>query len=258
MTRSIFPAFLALFVAHICPEAELILFFRKNRLKLIALTLWLVLIGGYLYFSWANGFTYAKALTTLRDLLDSPYGPLLYIVIFALHPLIFSSAAALGIAGGAFFGAGSTTRLVWAIVYAVIGSQCAAHVAYGIGRFLGKGLFPEGNRAGIVQKYAERLRQHSFETVFIMRLLFLPFDLVDYTAGVLHINWKAFALATLLGAFPGTVAFVSFGASIDLKQIAMGDAPAFNPKVFGFSAAIFVVSLVISHFINKRETLRSV
>lgn len=249
---------MAFFMPHICMEAKPILFFRKNALKLVALTLWLLLIASYLTFSWANGFTYATALTALRDLLDSPYGPLLYMVIFALHPLIFSSAAALGIAGGALFGVGSTTHLLWAVAYALIGSQCAAHVAYGIGRFLGKGLFPEENSTGFVQTYAERLRKHSFETVFIMRLLFLPFDLVDYAAGVLRINWKAFALATLLGAFPGTIAFVSFGASIDLKHLALGDAPAFNPKVFGFSAAIFVVSLVISHFIKKHETLRSV
>lgn len=245
-------------MTHICPESELILFFRKNRLKLIALTLWLVLIGGYLYFSWANGWTRAKALAVLVDLPDSPYGPLLYIVIFALHPLIFSSAAALGIAGGALFGVGSTTHLLWAVAYAVIGSQAAAHVAYGIGRFLGQGIFPEGNSTGFVQKYAERLRKHSFETVFIMRLLFLPFDLVDYAAGMIGINWKAFALATLLGVFPGTLAFVSFGASIDLKHLAMGEAPAFNPKVFGFSVAIFVISLVISRAVRQRERLRSV
>ena len=116
-------------MTHICIESEPILFFRKNALKLVALTLWLLLIASYLYFSWANGFTREKALAALIDLLDSPYGPLLYMVIFALHPLIFSSAAALGIAGGALFGVGSTTHLLWAVVYAVIGSQSAAHVA---------------------------------------------------------------------------------------------------------------------------------
>lgn len=233
------------------------MFFRKNVLKLIALTLWLLLIGGYLAFSWVNGWNHETALAALINLLASPYAPVLYMLIYALHPLIFFPAAALGIAGGALFGVGSTTHLLWALVYTEIGSQSAAHVAYGIGRFFGQGVLSARESEGIVQKYAERMRKHSFETVFVMRLLFLPFDLVDYAAGIVGINWKAFALATLVGSFPGTLAFVSFGASMDLKQLARGDAPAFDPKVFGFSVAIFVVSLIIARVIRKRERLRS-
>jgi uncharacterized membrane protein YdjX (TVP38/TMEM64 family) len=229
---------------------------RKNVLKLISLALWLLLIGAYLYLSWVNGWNHETWLTALVNLVDSPYGPLIYIVIFALHPLVFSSAALLGIAGGLFFGAGATTNLIWAVIYAVIGSQSAAHVAYGIGRFLGDGLLPEGKQASVIHRYADRLRRHSFETIFVMRLLFLPFDLVDYAAGFLRINWRAFALATLLGALPGTVAFVSFGASIDLKQLASGAAPTFNPRVFGFSLALFIGSLGIAHLLKKREQRR--
>lgn len=141
---------------------------RKNVLKLILLALWLLLIGAYLYLSWANGWNHETWLTALVNLVDSPYGPLIYIVIFALHPLVFSSAVLLGIAGGLLFGAGATTNLIWAVVYAVIGSQSAAHVAYGIGRFLGDGLLPEGKQASVIQRYADRLRRHSFATIFIM------------------------------------------------------------------------------------------
>lgn len=232
------------------------MFFRQHALKLVALTLWLLLIGAYLYFAWTQGFTRAKALTALIELLDSPYAPLWYILVYALHPLIFFSAAALGIAGGAIFGGGSTMDLVWAVVYTEIGSQSSAHVAYWIGRFFGKGLLAQKDNEGFVQKYADRMRQHSFETVFIMRLLFVPFDVVDYAAGVLAIDWKAFALATLVGSFPGTLAFVSFGASMGIKQLLAGDPPAFDPKVFGFSVLIFVISLLISRLIKKREILR--
>ena len=113
------------------------MFFRKHALKLIALTLWLVLIGVYLYLSWVQGFTRLQVMALLINLLDSPYAPLLYILIYALHPLIFFSAAVLGIIGGALFGAGSTTNLFWAIVYTEIGSQSSAHLAYWIGRFFG-------------------------------------------------------------------------------------------------------------------------
>lgn len=49
---------------------------------------------------------------------------------------------------------------------------------------------------------------NSFETVLIMRFIFLPYDLVNYLAGILRIDLKAFILATLLGSIPGTIAFV--------------------------------------------------
>jgi uncharacterized membrane protein YdjX (TVP38/TMEM64 family) len=217
--------------------------------------LWLLLIGIYLYFSWVQGFTRAQIIVLLINLLDSPYAPLLYILIYALHPLIFFSAALLGIVGGALFGAGSTTNLLWAIVYTEIGSQSSAHLAYWIGRFFGQGILSTAHREGFVQKYAEQMRKHSFETILIMRLLFAPFDLVDYAAGIVGINWKAFALATLIGSLPGTLAIVSFGASLDLKQLMLGEDPEFDPKMFGFSVIIFAISLLISRLIKKRELL---
>ena len=48
-----------------------------------------------------------------------------------------------------------------------------------------------------------------------MRLLFLPYDLVNYVCGALRITWSSFLLATALGSLPGTVSFVLLGASLE-------------------------------------------
>jgi uncharacterized membrane protein YdjX (TVP38/TMEM64 family) len=101
------------------------------------------------------------------------------------------------------------------------------------------------------------MRQNSFETILIMRFIFLPYDLVNYLAGILRIDWKAFILASLLGSIPGTIAFVSFGASIDIKELAMGKTPQFNPWVLVFGVVIFIASLAISRYFKKREAARS-
>ena len=227
-------------------------FFSKHGLKFVALAFWLILIGGYVYYYWSNGLTTETALLQIVNLLNSRYGPLLYILIYAVRPLIFFSAAALTIASGAVFGVGSLVNLVLAVLYTVIGSLSSATVAYFIGRFFGEGLIQEGG-SGIVQKYAERMRKNSFETILIMRFLFLPYDLVNYLAGILRISWRAFILSTFIGSIPGTIAFVSFGASIDIKQLAMGKAPAFDPQVLGFGVIIFVVSLLVSRYFKRRE-----
>jgi uncharacterized membrane protein YdjX (TVP38/TMEM64 family) len=234
-------------------------FLQKHGQKLVAAAFWLLLVGGYGWYYRANGLTTETALLQIVNLLDSPFGPLLYILIYALRPLIFFSAAVLTIASGAIFGAGSIVNLALAVLYTVIGSNLSATVAYYVGRFFGQGLLTEGDgeNSGLLQRYADRMRQNSFETILVMRFIFLPYDLVNYLAGILRIDWKAFILASLLGSIPGTIAFVSFGASIDIKELAMGKTPQFNPWVLVFGVVIFIASLAISRYFKKREAARS-
>jgi len=232
-------------------------FLHKHGLKVVAALFWLLLVGGYAWYYRANGLTTATALLQIVTLLDSPWGPLLYILIYALRPLIFFSAAVLTIASGAIFGAGSILNLALAVLYTIIGSNLSATVAYTIGRFFGQGLLQEnqGGNSGLIQRYADRMRQNSFETILIMRFIFLPYDLVNYLAGILRIDWKAFILASLLGSIPGTIAFVSFGASIDVKELVMGKTPEFDPWVLIFGVGIFIVSIAISRYFKKREAV---
>ncbi len=230
-------------------------FLQQHGQKVIAGLFWLLLIGSYFYYYRANNLTTQTAVLEIVDLLSSPWGPLLYILVYALRPLIFFSAAILTIASGAIFGAGSILNLILAILYTMIGSNLSATIAYLVGRFFGAGLVQEAEEGSenFVQRYAVRMRENSFETVLIMRFLFLPYDLVNYLAGILRIDWKAFILASVLGSIPGTIAFVSFGASIDVKQLARGETPEFDPWVLLFGAVILVVSLLISRYFKRRE-----
>lgn len=239
-------------------------FLAKHGQKLVAGAFWVILLGGYAWYYITNDLTPQTALLQIVDLLDTPYGPLLYILIYALRPLIFFSAAALTIGAGAIFGASPAEassftvalNLTLAVVYTFVASLTSATVAYYIGRFFGKGVLKEAaddEDASLLQKYATRMRNNSFDTILIMRFMFLPYDLVNYLAGFLRIDLRAFLLATFLGSIPGTVAFVSFGASIDIAQLAEGAAPEFNPWVLGFGIVIFVVSIVISRYFKKKE-----
>lgn len=232
-------------------------FLRKHGQKLVAAAFWVLLVGGYTWYYRANNLTTETALLQLVDLFSSAWGPLLYIALYALRPLIFFPATLLTLTSGSIFGAGSLLNLTLAVLYTAIGANASAMVAYLVGRFFGQGLLQERQgsegKAGLIQGYAERMRNNSFETVLIMRFIFLPYDLVNYLAGILRIDWKAFLLATILGSIPGTIAFVSFGASIDIKDLAAGKTPEFNPWVLGFGLVILLVSLAISRYFKKRE-----
>lgn len=228
------------------------LFLYRHGLKLVGVLLWAALIGGYLYYLRANQMTTEQALTQLVQLLASPWGPLLYILLYTLSPLFFASAAVLAIIGGAAFGAGSLTNLALAIGYTIIGSLGAAQMAYGLGRLFGADLIPADE--GVVSRYAERMRQNSFVTILLMHLLFLPYELVNFLAGILYINWRAFLFATFLGSLPGFFTFVPFGAALDLKKLMLGEEPEFSPGALLFGVVILVISLVVAHYLKKRES----
>lgn len=218
-------------------------FFARHWQKLIAATLWLTALIAYSLYAQANALTPLAAVQRLIDSLSgTAYGPLAYIIAYTLRPLIFFPSILLTLAGGFLFGP------VWGVVYTVIGSNASTLVAYLVGRSFG---LNTENSTGLIQRYTARLRQNSFETVLIMRFIFLPYDLVSYVCGFLRIDWRGFLLATALGTIPGTISFVSFGASIE------GDLANFTPRLdvqtLGVGVTMFVISLALSRYFRRRE-----
>ncbi len=219
---------------------------RAHWQQFIALFFWIVLLGSYQWYAWHNHLVPLQALQQIIHLLDSNmFGPLLFIVIYTLRPLILFPATVLTLGAGFVFGP------VLGIAYTIVGSNLSALLAFFLGRFLGEGLLNGKNTTGVLQRYTDRLRDHSFETVLLMRFIFLPYDLVNYLCGVLRVNWQAYLLATILGSLPGTIAVALAGSSIhgDLSR----GLPHFDPRIFAVSVVLLVVSLLISRIIKRRE-----
>lgn len=222
-------------------------FLQQHGTKLLALLFWGVLVGGYYLYANANDLTLADSLQLIVDFLTaSLLGPVFYMVIYAIRPLIFFPATILTLLGGFLFG---PIGIVWTI----IGSNASALVAYTVGRYFGTGVLEGEEETNVIQKYTKRMRQNSFETVLIMRLLFLPYDLVNYAAGFLKIKWQPFILATAIGSIPGTISFVLFGSSFGtLDELVAGDVQV-NPVTLALSIALILVSIGLSRFIKRRE-----
>ena len=219
--------------------------FRQNAAKLTALTFWAALILGYQWYARANQLSPFEAVQALLDFFaGSLWGPLIYILAYAIRPLILFPSTLLTLAGGFVFGP------ALGVLYTIIASNISSTIAYFVGRYFGEGLFKDNGSDGLFQRYARRLRENSFETVMIMRFIFLPYDAVSYLAGFLRIRYWPFILATALGSIPGTLAFIGFGASIERFD---GSIPRLNPVTLGFSIAIFIVSIMLSRIFKKRE-----
>ena len=220
----------------------------------LVLALWLTIFLFWRGYQNSNDLSTTEAGQRFIDAIDAAWwGVFAYIGVYLVRPLVLFPASVLTVMGGVLFGP-------WlGVVVVVIAANMSAMVAFGVGRLLGT--VPDADAAdaadvagdenlSFVARWSERLREHSFETVFIMRLLFLPYDLVNYVCGALRIRWTSFLLATALGSLPGTISFVLLGAS--LERVDQG-LDGINPLAIVASVAIFVVSIVISRLLRKRQ-----
>jgi len=181
---------------------------RRHAQKIVVLCCWLLAIGCYQGYAWRHELSPLQVMQQMISVIRrESYGPLLFVVLYALRPLVLFPATVLTVGAGVLFGP------IVGVISTVVGRNLSALIAYLIGRHFGIGLLTDARTAGLVQRYTERLRTNRFATVLTMRFVFLPYDLVNYLAGLLQIDWKAFLLATALGSLPGTVAVVLAGAS---------------------------------------------
>lgn len=217
----------------------------KHAPKIIAAIFWIILIYNFQHYKISNDLSYQDIAFELLEFFTSTmWGPLVYIILYAIRPLIFFPATLLTALSGALFG------FWWGIIYTILGENASANFAYWIGRFFGKDLKLEDS---IIGNWVEALRKQPFGTVLFMRLFYVPFDLTNYGSGILKVPWVSYALATVIGIMPGLTTFVALGAAVDIKEFQMNGLSfdALDPKFLALSFVIFVGSIFISKILKK-------
>lgn len=218
---------------------------KKHAPKIIALIFWGTLLFFFHKYRIDNNLSYQDVLFQGLDFFTSTfYGPLVYMVLYAIRPIILFPATLLTALSGALFG------FWWGALYTILGENASANFAYWIGRFFGKDLRLEDTLIG---NWVEALRKNGFETVLLMRLFYVPFDLTNYGSGIVRVKWSKYALATVIGIMPGLTTFVALGAAIDIDKFQMNGLSfdAFDPKFLALSVTIFVVSLILSKYLKR-------
>jgi uncharacterized membrane protein YdjX (TVP38/TMEM64 family) len=157
--------------------------------------------------------------------------PFVFVTIYTLRPLILFPVTILSLSGGLAFGA------VLGSVLTLLGCVGGATISFWIARKLGKGLRPKTDR-GLLEKLEEQMASRGFVYVLFVRLLpFVPFDLVSYASGISRIRFRAFFLATLLGAIPGTIIYNFIGS-----RLAEGNLLA---SAIAFGILLLVTSILL-------------
>ncbi len=212
--------------------------------------IWVGAIISWQVYQSSNDLSTTETAQRFIDTVGSAWwGVFAYILVYLARPIVLFPASILTIVGGVLFGP------VLGVIVVVVAANASAMLAYGVGRLLGRTpgadeTEPDAEELSFAKRWSNRMRNNSFETVLIMRLLFLPYDLVNYLSGVLRLRWLPFLLATALGSLPGTVSFVLLGASLDRIDDGLGgiDATTLVASIF-----IFAVSLLIARLLRKRQ-----
>jgi pyruvate/2-oxoglutarate dehydrogenase complex dihydrolipoamide dehydrogenase (E3) component/uncharacterized membrane protein YdjX (TVP38/TMEM64 family) len=215
--------------------------------KLLVAILWITLLMAVYSYQKTFGLTASElSLKLFTAITASVWAPLLYILVYTIRPITFFPGTALTVLSGVFFG-------LWGILYTIIGANLSATLAYFIGRFFSKEKSTSAtSRLG---RLAEAGQKHPFLSVLTMRLTFMPFDVVNYGAGLLKFPFVPYLSATILGTILGIATFVAIGASLSVEEFIENGitADAIDGTFIILSVVIFLVSLGVSKFIQKKS-----
>lgn len=220
--------------------------------RAIAGTVWGVLLVVALAWIYVQGLSVREVMRIVYDyVVDNPIAPLVYILIYGLRSLTFFPAMWLTIAAGSLFGFGP------GLIYALIGENLSANVAYVTARFFRSQEASREAKNPRIAAFRRLLVEQAFPTTVVLRASFLPFDLVNYACGLLRVPWIPYFFASIIGMLPPMVTFVSFGATVNLpdllSQQTFSPAQLIDRDQLLISAGLLVASAVIAILAHRRR-----
>ena len=174
----------------------------RARLALLGLLLALATAAGILFAGDSRGSS--------SNTIDAagPLGPVAFVVVYVVLTVLFFPGAILTAASGAAFGAALGT------VLAVIGATIGASGAFLIGRRAGREQVEQiaGRRIRTIDSW---LARRGFLAVLYLRLIpVIPFNALNYAAGVTAVRTRDYVPGTALGVIPGAFAYAALGSSL--------------------------------------------
>ncbi|HET9984053.1 MAG TPA: VTT domain-containing protein [Longimicrobiales bacterium] len=147
-------------------------------------------------------------LAGLARIRAAPAAPVVFVVVYAVAAGLALPGSALTLAGGAVFGLWPGVALN--LAGAVAGATAAFLLARGLGReFVSRRLH---GRVAALDREAER---HGFRAILLLRLVpLVPFNALNYGAGLSAVRLRDYVLASAVGMLPGTFAYTYFAEAI--------------------------------------------
>ncbi len=175
--------------------------------------------------------------------------PWVVLLAFALRPFVLFPISVLVISCGVLYDA------PWAYLLGWLGQTLSGLTGYAVVRYLVPA--SDAGADGFTQVWRRRIEHKAFESVLMMRVLLLPYDIVNYACAWLRTPTPAYVLATAIGILPATLALVGIGESLNLEALTgdPGSIPLgelFNGRQLLFSAALVLVSVLLARRLRAR------
>lgn len=216
---------------------------KKNKKLTISMITLLILVITY--------FAFFRGLTPeiLRNYIGG-FGylaPFIYILCFTILPIAFFPVPILALAAGLLFGFLPDT------IYTLIGAVLNSSIMFLMAKVLAKDAVTNLLQRKLPENWSSFLfnldEKKGFGIIFILRLIpAMPYNLINYGAGLTSIKFSSYMLATILGILPGTLVFLNIG-----NQALNIHNPAFMVSII-LLILLTIFSLILGKRIGKTNS----
>lgn len=214
-----------------------------KHLKVVLATLWLSFLLLTLALWWRSQLPLSSIPALLEQGLRD-FGLFkaasVYVIIYAIRPLILFPATLLTAASGLIFGP------LLGTLFTIIGENASANLAFILGRWFGRKAIVK-HSGDLLHRWDEKLKQNAIVAVMTMRLIMLPFDAVNFGCGLTGMSQRDYALGTAIGILPSLIGFVLLGG--------IAASGVHNRLlVLGLSVFFMLTGFGLAHYLKRRET----
>ena len=168
------------------------------------------------------------------------WAPLVFIGVYVLLTVLGLPMVILTFFAGFTFGALEGT------LYVMIGANIGANIAFDLARYLGRDFISRYIK-GPIDRIDRRLRNKGFLHMLQLRLIpVIPFNVLNFAAGLSGLRKLHFALATAIGITPGTFIYAYTAASLMQVYLAGAELDEVTRAALRSSALInLAIALVL-------------
>jgi len=227
-------------------KLEMKYFIKNNAPQIVTWVIWLLIAFFYFYFKNLYNLSNLEIAKIIYSFVSTSFWwPILYITLYAFRPLIFFPATFMSFMSWAIF------WIVGGLFFTIIWENLAANLAYLIGKIFWKNIIkPESS--WLLIDFKNKVNDNAFLSILTTRLLFLPFDLINYISWVLKIKWRGFFLWTLIWTIPGSLIFVLAWSSVENVWSFDFSKISIDFKTMVISVILFVASLGLAKILKKK------
>jgi uncharacterized membrane protein YdjX (TVP38/TMEM64 family) len=182
---------------------------RAALLNFLKIAIIVFLVGGSIWLLLNHAEWFENPAIVKSEVVQwGAWGPLVYMLLYAVGPSFLVPGAVMTIAGGLAFGT------AWGSLYSLIGADVGAVVAFGAGRFLGRS-FVESIVGPRFETMMKRIARNGFQIILYLRIVpVIPYNALNLLAGATPITFRDYFWASMIGMIPGTILFAFLGDAL--------------------------------------------